>query len=78
MNEIGVDPGVDHVYAMKVIDEVHEKGGKVLSFVSYCGGLPAQRRRITPLGTSLVGVHVVCCWLFETRPSLSVVVRLSL
>jgi len=29
MNEVGVDPGVDHVYAIKTIGEVHEKGGKV-------------------------------------------------
>ena len=29
MNEIGLDPGVDHLYAIKTIDEVHEKGGKV-------------------------------------------------
>ncbi len=29
-NEIGVDPGIDHLYAMKTIDEVHAAGGKVL------------------------------------------------
>jgi saccharopine dehydrogenase-like NADP-dependent oxidoreductase len=29
MNEVGVDPGVDHLYAVKTIGEVHEKGGKV-------------------------------------------------
>ena len=29
MNEIGLDPGIDHLYAVKIIDEVHEKGGKV-------------------------------------------------
>ncbi len=29
MNEIGLDPGVDHLYAVKVVDEVHAKGGKV-------------------------------------------------
>lgn len=29
MNEIGLDPGVDHLYAVKTIDEVHAKGGKV-------------------------------------------------
>ena len=28
-NEIGLDPGIDHLYAVKTIDEVHEKGGKV-------------------------------------------------
>jgi spermidine synthase / saccharopine dehydrogenase (NADP+, L-glutamate-forming) len=30
MNEIGLDPGIDHLYAVKTIDEVHAKGGKVL------------------------------------------------
>jgi saccharopine dehydrogenase-like NADP-dependent oxidoreductase len=29
MNEIGLDPGIDHLYAIKTVDEVHEKGGKV-------------------------------------------------
>lgn len=29
LNEVGVDPGVDHLYAVKKIDEVHAKGGKV-------------------------------------------------
>ena len=29
LNEIGVDPGIDHLYAMKMIDQVHEEGGKV-------------------------------------------------
>jgi len=29
LNEVGVDPGVDHLYAIKTIDEVHAKGGKV-------------------------------------------------
>ncbi|PQE31346.1 saccharopine dehydrogenase protein [Rutstroemia sp. NJR-2017a WRK4] len=41
MNEIGLDPGIDHLYAVKTISEVHEAGGKILSFLSYCGGLPA-------------------------------------
>jgi len=29
MNEIGLDPGIDHLYAIKTMSEVHEKGGKV-------------------------------------------------
>jgi saccharopine dehydrogenase-like NADP-dependent oxidoreductase len=29
MNEIGLDPGIDHLYAVKTIDEVHAQGGKV-------------------------------------------------
>ncbi|MES2545598.1 MAG: saccharopine dehydrogenase C-terminal domain-containing protein [Bacteroidota bacterium] len=41
MNEIGLDPGIDHMSAMKVIDEVREKGGKLLLFESFCGGLVA-------------------------------------
>ncbi|XP_014245986.1 alpha-aminoadipic semialdehyde synthase, mitochondrial isoform X2 [Cimex lectularius] len=41
VNEVGLDPGIDHLLAMECIDEVHQAGGKVESFVSYCGGLPA-------------------------------------
>ncbi len=41
MNEIGVDPGIDHMSAMKVIDDIHKKGGKMLLFESFTGGLVA-------------------------------------
>ncbi len=41
MNEIGLDPGIDHMSAMKVIDEITSKGGKMLLFESFCGGLVA-------------------------------------
>lgn len=50
MNEIGMDPGIDHLYAVKMIDEVHKAGGKILSFYSYCGGLPAPEASDNPLG----------------------------
>ncbi|KAF8920865.1 saccharopine dehydrogenase [Mucidula mucida] len=50
MNEIGLDPGIDHLYAVKTIDEVHAKGGKVKKFLSYCGGLPAPECSGNPLG----------------------------
>lgn len=50
MNEIGVDPGIDHLYAIKTIEEVHEKGGKIKEFYSYCGGLPAPEAANNPLG----------------------------
>jgi len=43
-------PGIDHLYAIKTIDEVHAKGGKILSFVSFCGGLPAPEASNNPLG----------------------------
>ncbi|MEN8901843.1 MAG: saccharopine dehydrogenase C-terminal domain-containing protein, partial [Nonlabens sp.] len=41
MNEIGVDPGVDHMSAMKVIDHITNQGGKLLLFESFTGGLVA-------------------------------------
>lgn len=41
MNEVGLDPGIDHMSAMKVIDEIKEKGGKIILFESFCGGLVA-------------------------------------
>lgn len=41
MNEIGLDPGIDHMSAMKVLDEIKEEGGKVILFESFCGGLVA-------------------------------------
>lgn len=41
MNEAGLDPGIDHMSAMKVIHDIKNKGGKVISFESFCGGLIA-------------------------------------
>ncbi len=50
LNEIGLDPGIDHMSAMRVIHRVHAAGGKVRSFRSYCGGLPAPDANDNPLG----------------------------
>jgi len=50
LNEIGLDPGIDHMSAMRVIDKVTRKGGKVTSFRSYCGGLPAPDSNDNPMG----------------------------
>ena len=41
MNEIGVDPGIDHMSAMEVINRIRDKGGKVILFESFTGGLVA-------------------------------------
>ncbi|MFD2586481.1 saccharopine dehydrogenase family protein [Croceitalea marina] len=41
MNEIGLDPGIDHMSAMEVLDRIREKGGKMLLFESFTGGLVA-------------------------------------
>ena len=41
MNEIGLDPGIDHMSAMKIMNEIKSKGGKIILFESFCGGLVA-------------------------------------
>jgi saccharopine dehydrogenase-like NADP-dependent oxidoreductase len=48
MNEIGVDPGLDHMSAMKIITEIKSKGGEIQSFKSYCGGLIAPESDNNP------------------------------
>ncbi len=48
LNEIGLDPGIDHMSAMKVIDEIKNKGGELTSFKSYCGGLVAPEFDTNP------------------------------
>ncbi len=50
MNEIGLDPGIDHMSAMKIIDRVHDKGGKIVDFYSICGALPAPEAANNPFG----------------------------
>jgi saccharopine dehydrogenase (NADP+, L-glutamate forming) len=50
LNEIVVDPGIDHMSAMKVIHEVEGKGGKIASFISWTGGLPAPEASDNPYG----------------------------
>jgi saccharopine dehydrogenase (NADP+, L-glutamate forming) len=41
LNEIGLDPGIDHMSAMRIIDKVHAQGGKIEEFYSLCGALPS-------------------------------------
>lgn len=48
LNELGVDPGIDHMSAMKGIDEIREKGGKLLGFISNTGGLVAPESDNNP------------------------------
>ena len=50
LNEIGLDPGIDHLSAMKIIDDCHQNNEKVKTFVSWCGGLPAPEDNNNPLG----------------------------
>ena len=48
LNEIGLDPGIDHMSAMKVIDDIKDRGGVIKSFKSYCGGLIAPKYDTNP------------------------------
>jgi saccharopine dehydrogenase (NADP+, L-glutamate forming) len=56
LNEVGVDPGIDHLYPVKVIDKVHKKGGQVLEFYSYCGGLVAPEAVDNPFKFKVLSV----------------------
>jgi saccharopine dehydrogenase (NADP+, L-glutamate forming) len=49
LNEIGLDPGIDHMTAMRIIDHIHGKGGKVEEFYSLCGALPAPESAANPM-----------------------------
>ncbi len=48
LNELGLDPGIDHMSAMRIIDKVHDKGGKIEGFYSFCGALPAPEATDNP------------------------------
>jgi saccharopine dehydrogenase-like NADP-dependent oxidoreductase len=50
LNEVGVDPGIDHMSAKEIIDRVQQAGGQVDGFMSYCGGLPAPDANNNPFG----------------------------
>ena len=46
--EMGLDPGIDHMSAMQLIDQIKKEGGKVTSFKSHCGGLVAPENDDNP------------------------------
>ena len=50
MNEIGLDPGIDHCSALSLIDDLRAQGKEIVSFTSFCGGLPAPEDADVPLG----------------------------
>jgi saccharopine dehydrogenase-like NADP-dependent oxidoreductase len=56
LNEAGLDPGIDHISAKKMIDEAQAAGGTVIGFSSVCGGLPAPEAANNPLGYKV-------CWI---------------
>jgi len=49
LNEIGVDPGIDHMSAKKIIDQVHQQNGKIEEFYSITGALAAPEAADNPL-----------------------------
>ena len=53
LNEMGLDPGIDHMKAMQLIQRVRNRGGVVLSFRSYGGGLPDPAAATNPLRYSI-------------------------
>jgi len=46
--EMGLDPGIDHMSAMKMIDQIRSEGGNIISFRSHCGGLVAPESDDNP------------------------------
>ncbi|KAG8215828.1 Saccharopine dehydrogenase-domain-containing protein [Butyriboletus roseoflavus] len=50
LNEIGLDPGIDHCSALSLLKQLEKENKQVLSFTSFCGGLPAPEASDVPLG----------------------------
>lgn len=50
LNECGLDPGIDIMGTMKVVDEANKRGWKVVSYESFCGGLPVAEQADNPMG----------------------------
>lgn len=50
LNELGLDPGIDHMGVMKMLEEIELKNGKVISFKSFCGAIPEPKATNNPLG----------------------------
>jgi len=53
ITELGLDPGIDHMSAAKKIREIHNQGGKIVSYCSNCGALPAADSNTNPWGYKL-------------------------
>ncbi|NOX18015.1 MAG: saccharopine dehydrogenase [Chlorobi bacterium] len=49
LNEMGLDPGIDHMSAMHIINSIREKGGVISCFISYGSGIPAPEVQSNPM-----------------------------
>ena len=50
LNELGADPGIDHMNGMRAVDKIRSKGGELISFTSFCGSLIAPESNDNPWG----------------------------
>jgi len=50
LSELGLDPGIDHMSAVRTIHKIQNKGGIVKGFYSWCGALPASESNTNPFG----------------------------
>eukprot|EP01027_Heterolobosea_sp_BB2_P007667 GEZU01011390.1.p1 GENE.GEZU01011390.1~~GEZU01011390.1.p1 ORF type:complete len:716 (+),score=208.53 GEZU01011390.1:129-2276(+) len=50
LNELGLDPGIDHMSVMQMLDKIKAENAKLISFSSYCGALPEPTASANPLG----------------------------
>lgn len=50
LNEIGLDPGLDHLSTVKVRDHVRSRGGTIIEYESWCGGVPSPDFNDNPFG----------------------------
>ena len=50
LNESGLDPGIDHMSAMRIVHDIEDKGGRIISFRSTTGALPSHEANTNPFG----------------------------
>jgi alpha-aminoadipic semialdehyde synthase len=50
LNEIGLDPGIDHCSAISLLSNIRAQNRRIVSFTSFCGGLPAPESADGPFG----------------------------
>ena len=53
LNEMGLDPGIDHMSAIRIINKIRERNGEIHSFISYGSGIPAPEVNANPLNYCL-------------------------
>ncbi len=50
LNEMGLDPGIDHMSAMELVEKIKSENGEILSFYSYGSAIPKPSENLNPLG----------------------------